>query len=70
MSAKGLWKENQTAVLPSSYQFDSAGLISDGYITIRLCSLHTFSYNQSTQLTHPLTVTETCICTFTAATQR
>lgn len=43
---------NQTSPRPSPYLGDSAGQITGVYVT--LCSLHTFSYNRSEELTRPL----------------
>ena len=48
-------EENATIMPPSCNKFHSAGLISNGYVTFQRCSLHTFAYNESTELTHPLT---------------
>lgn len=53
---------------PSSYQFQSAGLISSYYVRSQLCSLHTFSYNQGRDNTPTHTVTKPCISTVCAAT--
>lgn len=59
-------KEIQAAVLLSSHHSGSAGPISSGYITIRHLVPH-FLLQPGYRANTP---TQTCICTFTAATQR
>lgn len=55
---------------PSSFQFHRAGLISSGYVTIRLCSLHFLLQPEDRDNTPTQTVTKACISTFPAAAQQ